>query len=248
MISISIDDGLKDSFRLYKLLSKYSLPATFNIITSRIGDEKFLSLTELLTIHQNPRMEIACHSHTHINTDEDITKANSLLSELLGEPPLGLWGFASPGSDMTRGIVEENEARLRSLGLLYVRSASNPNPDARQKQLVDSLSQRGEDALVIKNIPQLVTSLPSMFIPSVVLHHKDSIDSIKRLIDLSASEGLGMVIMLHSVRKPDENGYDSTWSYDYDKTEELIRYIKEQEQTDKLRAVTTRDFYNAKKL
>ena len=246
-ISFSIDDGLKDSFRLYKLLSEYSVPATFNIITSRIGDEGFLSLEELRQIHSDPIMEIACHSHTHINTDRDILSANRILTDWLGEPPLGLWGFASPGSDMTRGFVEENGERLRSLGLLYVRSADNPNPDARQIHIAEDLSQRGEDPLVVKNIPRLVGSLPSMFIPSVVMHHKDPTDAIQKLVSISADCGLGMVIMLHSVRKPDEKGYDSTWSYDYEKTEELIRYIKEQELAGKLTAVTTRDFYNERK-
>ena len=147
---------------------------------------------------------------------------------------------------MTKSIVEENEEKLRSLGLLYVRSADNPTPDERLIKIANSLS-RGEDALVIKNVTRLIDRLSSMFIPSVVLHHKDSPEVFKRLIDVSADEELCAVLMLHSVKKPDEPRYDSTWSYDYDKTEELIRYIKEQELSGKLTAVTTRDLYNERK-
>ena len=101
IVVISIDDGRYDSYRLYRLLSQYKISATFNIVTSRIGTEGYLSLDELRQIYEDPLMEIACHGHTHKNEDEDIMLGNQHLFGWLGEGD-GRIGFASPGSGMNK--------------------------------------------------------------------------------------------------------------------------------------------------
>ena len=48
IVVISIDDGNSEDFRLYEnILLKYNLPATFNVVTSRIGEEYCLTKDQL---------------------------------------------------------------------------------------------------------------------------------------------------------------------------------------------------------
>ena len=89
VITLSIDDGRKDAFRLVnEVLNKYSIPATFNIISGYIdvnclGTTSTLTLDELKQIHKNPLVEIAAHGYLHKNDDEDVIKGKDKLYEWL---------------------------------------------------------------------------------------------------------------------------------------------------------------------
>ena len=239
---ISVDDGSSDNYRLYRLLSQYEIPATFNIVTSRIDTEGYMTLGQLREIYDDPMMEIACHGHTHKNTDEDILEGNRQLFSWFGEGDRRI-GFASPGSNMKQDFIAENEEHLREIGLLYVRSATNFNPNARHIELSRSLEEKGASEKVLRNISQLIYGFSDMFIPSAVVHHYTRVEDLKALADLAAEERACLVFMFHRVKKQGEDNWDNTWSYDFEKTEAFLQYLKSKRDGGALELLTTRAAY-----
>lgn len=239
---ISVDDGSADNYRLYRLLKEYGIPATFNIVTARIGEEGYLTLEQLREIHNDPLMEIACHGHTHKNSDEDILLGNKHLFEWLGEGD-GKIGFASPGSDMKQDFVAQNEAHLREMGLLYVRSATNFKPSPRHLELMEALKAQNAAEKVLRNVSQLIYRFDGMFIPSAVVHNYTLPEDLMSLADLAATERACLVFMLHRVKKQGEPAWDNTWSYDLDKTEAFLKYLKQMQDRGELTLLTTRAAY-----
>ncbi len=130
-VVLSIDDGRKDAYRLFKdILQKYSIPATFNIVTSWIDTDDHITHDELNEMGKSPLVEIAAHGHSHKNTYSDIIESKELLCDWLGIG--GTIGFASPGSGMKNGYVKENTDKFDEMGILYVRSANTEEaPTAR---------------------------------------------------------------------------------------------------------------------
>lgn len=239
---LSIDDGSADNYRLFQLLARYGIPATFNIVTSRIDTDGYLTLEQLREIHDHPLMEIACHGHTHKNTDEDILEGNRQLFSWFGKGD-GRIGFASPGSNMKQDFVAENEEHLREMGLLYVRSATNFAPNERHGELIRSLGEKGAADKVLRNVSQLIYGFSGMFIPSAVVHHYTRVEDLKALADLAAAERACLVFMFHRVKKQGEDNWDDTWCYDFDMTEEFLRYLKQKQAVGELDLLTTREAY-----
>ena len=239
-IVLSIDDGTIDNYRLYKLLAELSIPATFNIITERIGRENYLTVEQLKEIHRHPRMEIASHSHSHKNEYPNIALANETLYAWLGIEEKQI-GFASPGSDMKRDFVVENDASLRDLGLLYVRSSENPVPSEHQLALAKRLEEEGASPWIVRNVERLIYRLDNMYLPSAVVYQHTTLDELKALADLAEREQACIVVMLHRVEKMGEPHWENLWCFDYDITEAFLRYIKKKEEDGKLSLLTTRE-------
>lgn len=239
-IVLSIDDGSADHYRLFKELSARGLPATFNIVTNRIGGERQLTKAQLQEIAAHPQMEIAAHGHSHQNDDADILTGKAYLQEWLNLPAAPI-GFASPGSQMKRDFVEENEAFLDKLGLLYVRSAENKELSPRHEQLREEYAHAPK--FVYRNIPQLMYGSYGRFVPSAVMYHDTSLDQVLSLIDLAIDEQAGLVLMFHRVKKEGEYNYDELWNYDFDQTLRLLDYLVQKQAEGKLAVCTTRDLF-----
>ena len=239
-IVLSIDDGTIDHYRLFHLLDEVGVPATFNIITERIGRENYLTKEQIVEIHRHPLMEIASHSHSHKNEYDNITLANETLFSWLGIEERQI-GFASPGSDMKRGFIIENEKSLRELGLIYARSSQNPAPSEHQVALAERLEKEGASPWLVRNVAQLVYRYDSMFVPSAVVLQHTTLDELKALADLAEREHACIVIMLHRVEKVGEPHWENLWCFDYDITEAFLRYIKEKEEQGTISLLTTRE-------
>ena len=226
-VTLSVDDGGEDGYRLWQLLKQYAVGATYHIVTSWIGTEGFLSRGQLCEISRDPSMEIACHGYSHKNTDEDILLGAEQLRDWLGASD-GVVGFASPGSAMKKKDVLAKEAHLREkLGLLYVRSAQNPDPSPRHLQLIQRLEEKGAPGYVVKNLPQLIFEPMGLLVPSVVVYNDTPCGYLKQLVELAADEGAWVVLMLHRVKKNGEYDPNDRWCYDYDRLEELLRCLSD---------------------
>lgn len=240
ILVLSFDDGSAEHYRLFKILEKNNFPATFNIITSRIGEEHQLTREQLQEISAHPLMEIACHSHTHQNDECDILTCKTLLQKWFGLPNNPI-GFASPGSKMKRAYVMENEKHLRALGLLYVRSSENPDPSPRHL----TLQNRYMDApkFITHNIPQLIYDFDKLFVPSAVIYHNTPVDDIKALIDIVANEKVCLVLMFHHIKQKAEYNYEDLWNYDFDQMQNLLEYISDKRMEGVLDIMTTKDAF-----
>jgi len=240
ILVLSFDDGSADHYRLFEILAKNNIPATFNIITSRIGEEHQLTRNQLQEIYAHPLMEIACHSHTHQNDECDILACKTLLQTWFDLPDNPI-GFASPGSKMKYAYVRENENHLRNLGLLYVRSAENPEPSPRHL----ALQNRYIDVpkFVNHNIPQFIYDFDELFVPSAVIYHNTSVDDIKALIDIVANEKVCLVLMFHHIKQKGEDNYEDLWNYDFDQMQNLLKYISDMRTEGILDIMTTKDAF-----
>jgi hypothetical protein len=242
-IVISIDDGNADDFRLYEnILLKYHLPATFNIVSGTIDGEGTLTREQLREIYRDPLMEIAAHGYSHQNDDEDVVKGITELYEWLGVTDERI-GFASPGSQMKNTFIEQNADHLRSLGLLYVRTAGNPNANDRHLELQDKWKEAGASEYVIKNIPQLIYAFHSMCVNSVVVYHHTELEDLKQLVDIAAEESACVVFMFHRTKKKDELQYEELWNYDYDKMEGFAAYLAEKRDDGVIDVLTNRQAF-----
>lgn len=243
IISISIDDGNTEDFRLYEgVLLKYNLSATFNIISNSIDGETNLSKEQLKTIYNNPSMEIAAHGFSHKNDDEDILKGVSELRCKVGITEK-LIGFASPESRMKNHFIEENQEHLKSLGLLYIRTAGNSGANNRHLEIQDRLKLAGESDYIIRNIPQLIYSFNSLCVNSVVVYNHTSLLDLKKLVDIAEDERACIVFMFHKTKKKDEFGHDDLWSYDLDKFEEFAQYLDKKRNEGTIDVLTTRQAF-----
>lgn len=186
-------------------------------------------------------MEIAAHGHTHRNDDEDIVTGIQTLSRWLGTvQPIG---FASPGSDMDAAFVEENAEHLRSSGLLYVRTAGNPQAGEQQKKLQQELLRRGASEYVIQNAVNLTYSFQGMCVHSAVVFHNTSVDELMELTNLAANEKACIVFMFHRTKKTGEKDYESLWSYDYDCFEQFATQLAEMRNKGEIHVFTNKQAF-----
>ncbi len=247
-VVLSIDDGRKDAYRLFQeILERYSLPATFNIVTSRIdasenASSETITRAELEALSASPLVEIAAHGHTHQNTEEDILQNKAIFQEWFGlSEPIG---FASPGSNMTCAFVENNESKLRDMGLLYVRSARRGGKlSKRHKAVQERARAQGFGEYVVQNAAEFIYGFDSMFVNSVVVFHNTEVEALKRLVDLAVEEKACIVFMFHSVRKRGEEGYDSLWSYDFEAFHDFAEYLFALKRDNFADVVTTQTAY-----
>ena len=241
-VVFSIDDGSIDNYRLFQMFADYGVPATFNIVTERIGWGKYLSQEQLTEIYRHPLMEIASHSHSHKNDFDNVALGNETLFSSLGMEERSI-GFASPGSKMHLDFVRENEQSLRELGIFYVRSAINPEPLESQITLAKRLEEEGHSPWVVKNVSRLVYRFTNMYVPSAVVYQHTTLEELKELADLAETEGACIVYMLHRVEKPGEEHWEDLWCFDYDTTEQFVRYLKQKQEKGTLDLLNTREAF-----
>lgn len=65
---MTFDDGYNSILRAVPVMERYGVPFCIYIITSRIGNNGYLSKEEILELSQNPLCTIGAHTHTHTYT------------------------------------------------------------------------------------------------------------------------------------------------------------------------------------
>ena len=247
-VIISVDDGRKDAYRLYKeILLKYNLPATFNIVTAWIDlsnnpESKSLTLNELKEMSQSDLVEIAAHSHTHKNTDEDILKSRELLCEWLQLE--GKIGFASPGSAMTREYIIENEQKFSDMGFLYMRSGrTTVEPSKKHKIAYQNAVENGAVGEVPQNTKQLTFEYDSMFVNTAAVLNYNSVQELKQITEAAIREKACIVLIFHGINKKGEVDPDYLWSFDYDMFEEYAKYLSDLKNQGKVEVITNEQAY-----
>lgn len=244
-IVISIDDGDADGFRVYEnIFKKYQLSATYNIVTSLIGDADRLTREQLKILYNDPLIEIAAHGHTHQNDDEDIAKSIECLYEWLDIKKDAI-GFASPGSKMRNEFAEENAEHLRSMKLLYVRTGRNSKTNPQQLAFREALIAQGAPDFLYRNTPQLYYKFEGFCVNSAAIVHERSVEDMKKMVELAAEERACVVLTFHRFKKPGEENYEGKWCYDYDSFAEFAEYLSQMRDAGKIDVLTNEQAYLA---
>lgn len=79
--AITFDDGKENIRYVLPVLHKYNIPFCIYIITSKIGEENYLTEEQIKTLSKDPLCTIGSHTHTHPYTR--YLKKNQLLEELI---------------------------------------------------------------------------------------------------------------------------------------------------------------------
>lgn len=237
-IVLSFDDGRRDNYRVAKeLLEVNEIPATFNI-TSGYLERKIpieglcpneaLTLEELIELSQCPCFEIAGHGYAHLNTVKDWHLGMVKLEEWLSSGYFAEgYGVASPHSELTRTDLSLFQNNNQLKGLRYIRTGL-ANQRAFGQRLMSKLARatgnrelmyfpvRGNFKRIEKNT-FLHYSLPILY--------PHSFEQVQYCIEKLVKRGGDLILMFHSILKKGEPYYNDLHSWDYQKFEQLCKYL-----------------------
>lgn len=249
VITISVDDGRKDAYRLaQEVLPKYNIPATFNITTAFVdknnsGTKGSVTLNQLKEMYDNPLVEIAGHGHAHKNDDADIIYGRELLYNWLDIKEDTI-GFASPGSGLKNNHIKENAQKLRDMGYLYIRSGiSVEEPTAQHEKVKEKIKPYAKSDYVVNNVNQLSYGFNSMCVNSVIVFNYTSVEELKQLVDIAESEKACLTFMFHGITKDGEADPDNLWCFSYDKFLEFAQYLTERREKGGIEILTTKEAF-----
>ena len=126
-IVLSFDDARFDEYDAIKLASKYGVKCTLNVTTAYVensaptdaGDCPAMTKNQVLELYADANVEIAGHSHTHVNDFNDIVKGQRILEGWLSTNEK--LGFASPHSQLN--LNENPLNKFKEANFLYVRKS-----------------------------------------------------------------------------------------------------------------------------
>lgn len=126
-IVLSFDDARFDEYDAIKLASKYGVKCTLNVTTAYVensaptdaGDCPAMTKEQVLELYDDVNVEIAGHSHTHVNDFNDIVKGQRILEGWLSTNDK--LGFASPHSQLD--LNENPLNKFKGANFLYVRKS-----------------------------------------------------------------------------------------------------------------------------
>lgn len=246
-VIFSFDDGRADICTVaWPILRQYGLRGTVNVVTDFVlhpqryqefasGGNRAVTAEQLHEM-QAYGMELACHGSTHQNTVEDIRKNIAELKEMgLYQPPIG---FASPHSELTL----ENSASVRGLvedgTLAYIRSGLQVRREGFVYSGLTALERRTHSpylyaALNRRNIlpaapPRTTIHSSNTFLSSAVVTCHTTVAQLRRLIG-TMKDGEGLILMFHSVLRPEDAGYSKDpWYWDAGRLEALCAWLTQQ--------------------
>ena len=254
IITFSFDDGRIDNYKAVKeILLPNNIPATINIATGYIDgslkmlgggyNPKPMTIEQIRELYSTGIIEIAGHGDLHKNEWDDIKLGREKLLAWLQVPFDSKIGFASPGSGMTPKFIRENQRILENLGFSYARTG----PEIRTKHMMRLYARKAARVLHWSKLYKVaykdslqsrVTKEPVLSIPIL----KDtSLAEIKELIHFSEKRELLCTLMFHSIIDEQKNKNGDIWCYDYRKFEELVSWLKEEREKNKLEILTTAD-------
>lgn len=247
-IVLSFDDGRWDEYDAIKLASSYGIKSTLNVTTAYVenstptdaGDCPAMTKEQVLELYNDPNVEIAGHSHTHVNDFNDIVKGQRLLERWLDTNES--LGFASPHSQLDLDL--NPLLKFKEEKFLYV----------RKSQVYDSLSGIYRYVRKISRIWGLKWPLYwtykktfSNTVEDGYLVHgfgvlrDHSLLQIKYLINKAVENNLDIVLIMHSICKPDHNLANNLYSWDWTKFDELCKYIRYMEKKGLLKSTKTKE-------
>ena len=249
-LSISIDDGAYDSYtNIFPLLTKYNLPATYNLISGYIdGKEeckgipfKPITWEELNEIKNSSLIEVGNHSYDHTNRALSIVQGRMVLNQHIGQSIEKSMGFASPESRMTETFINEKRTALSVAGCSYVRTGIR----VRSFKFARNLARKAAHVGI-----GLQCEHPSRR-PQAggrcdgrVREDARRRPEVKALVKQAVKKEKNVILLFHRVLKPEEENYKENWYWDYRKFDILLQYLRMEQEKKHLIVVKTCDLTN----
>ena len=236
-IAFSFDDGRRDTYtNAFKILNDRAIPFTVNVVTDFVlneskyseflsADNKSMTSDQLIECYKSG-VEIACHGHTHQNTETDIAE-NIIALKSMGIDA-DVFGFASPNSYITENNLSEISGLITEGKIAYIRSGIQAKREGLFYAAMTYLERKLHSPRLyyILNKRNIVKSKISSIIPSVAVTRyttlKQLLYFVKKMKDNEA-----VVFMFHSVIDATEQGYGlDNWYFDKQKFASLCDFLK----------------------
>lgn len=251
-IIFSFDDGRKDQYDVaYKLLKKYGFPATINIVSEFVNNEKqfecfktagneSLTWEELKEMAQDGGWEIACHGATHKNTVADIKdwlNDNHVIENGWDKNV----GFASPGSLLMKDNCKDIEQLVINGELMYIRSGKQTKREGLLYALKAVLNRKIKSKKLFCNMNKdcILNIESNGILKSIGITSYNSVEEIIGLFE-RLRDGEAVILMFHSILYREKCQAKDCWFWEAEKLVELCDYIKGRED---LKVVTTKEWW-----
>ena len=236
-IVLSFDDGRLDTYtNAYRILNKYGMKCTVNVVTDFITNEenyacfnsarnKSMSVEQVCELEKNG-IEIACHGHTHKNSKEDVLDNIEALGQMGIDT--SVIGFASPRSEITEQNTCGVGELLEENTLLYVRSGIQVRREGLFYAFISYMERIAHSKHLFyflnkRNI--IIGKENAKILPSVAITKHTTVKQISYMID-KMQDGEAVILMFHSVLSKNEDGYGAdNWYFDMEKFEQLCELL-----------------------
>lgn len=234
-IVLSFDDGRKDNLRVVeKILEPNHIPATINLTTGYIDDTAGkdrrpgpnlpLSVYEAQRLGSYENIEIAGHGWAHLNTLEDLKKGLDTLREWF--PDRKINGIASPNSMLSEEEILAMQPEFEAMGIDYVRIGAGATYHGMRRVMGKVSRTLHSNGLFIEsNRGATAHTLDRFVLTSVPVMRQQKLHQVLALVRSCVERGEDLILMFHSIVKPDEPFYYDTWSWDYEDFELLCEYL-----------------------
>jgi len=235
-IALSFDDGRKDNYDIaVKVLTKYNIPASFNIITSYIDGisdkcvpfkNSPLTKNEVISLSKMDLFEIAGHGKKHNNDFDNLIAGLDELETWCGFRPVGI---ASPESKLSFQTATADRDLYEEKGIKYIRLGARLDKYILGKRALRKMNSWAHSTAVARYVwrDSFCREDDVFAFPSIPVMHRMTVGEIEALIMEANRRGESIIFMFHSICKPDSEFYHDTWSWDYGKFVELCKLIDE---------------------
>ncbi len=267
VVVLSFDDGRADQLRTAMYLQEQRVPAVFNITTGylegkcpALTDVPAMRMEDVRQIIENSLFEVAAHGDLHDNSVRDMMRGKEKLLKLFrsdngsdrgfnervvgGKNTTAFVGYASPNSKMPPEFIRKHEKRLRRMGFSYVRTGSA----VRTYRIFRRLCRKAGRLLHFPILYKFAyrESLPEMTenfcFTSVPIMSDTTLREVEAIIDLAVRRNKVCVLMFHSILNKGEIGDQDLWTWDWNKFEHLVQYLKARQDRSELSVMTIEQF------
>ncbi len=240
-IVLSFDDGRKDFYtNAFRILKKYALTATLNVITDFVGrtdlnafesgNNEAVTWDEISEMHEYG-IEIANHSANHSNEIDQITKGVDKIKRQLG---INNVGFASPNSEINEKNIAKYKDNSFENTIAYIRSGNQIRRDGKLITYMLSKLTKSPWFYYLYNKRNFINIMHSRreaergFYPSITCNRDNSIRQLKYLIE-KLPDNNAAIIMFHSILKKDDAGWGKDrWFNSVGDFSEICKYLSGQ--------------------
>ena len=236
-IVFSFDDARADSFEAIKIAEQFGIKSTLNVTTGYVEgalpesckDFPVPAMTkeQVLELSKSKLVEIACHSHFHKNTFDDIVRGFEILKKWLGADYE--LGFVSPGSSVNFAVTPLR--MFKEAGFKFVRIGPRWGKAEKLLRVIRKLSRVFKSDLLfyLGYKGTICNAIDENFlIHGVPVIHDNTLEQFKYLVDKACKrENHDVVFIWHSVLDLDAPSGTDNWSWDKNKYVELCKYISE---------------------
>ena len=249
-VVFSFDDGRQDSYRAIKLASKYGIKSTLNVTTAYVQgviEDKYrpcilpaMSVAEVQELYNDTNVEIAGHSHNHLNDFKDIVLGRDALAEILSNDDN--LGFASPSSmiDFSKYPLD----KFKDNNFLYVRIG--PVIDRMKK--VYRILRKVSRILGLKYIYSWTynTTLRETVTEGYLQHgvpvlNDNTLGQLQQVVKRAMRRHYDCILIFHSVLSPNEYMGTDNWSWSIDNYTKLCEWLVAMNKSGKIEFATSKD-------